>query len=202
MNLRAVRTAVIAALVVWAYAIPVTGQEKIGGLIQQLKDGDEQAVTMAVSELGRMGAPAVGPLIAALTDKDPRVRAGAARALGEIKDTRAVGPLFMALTDKESKVQDEALQAVAGIKDPRVLAHFMVDAKSADPMRRHRGVEGLGTWTIHAPFRRSWTCFGMRTRMCGERPRGTWGERGIPRTCSRHCWPRSKTRTRTFVAAP
>jgi hypothetical protein len=49
--------------------------------------------------------------VAALHDKDVRVRADAARALGQLGDPRAVEPLFTALHDKDSSASDR--QAVA-----------------------------------------------------------------------------------------
>jgi HEAT repeat protein len=46
-------------------------------------------------------APAVEPLVAALRDRDDRVRKAAARALGGAGDARAVKPLVAALNDTE-----------------------------------------------------------------------------------------------------
>ena len=52
-----------------------------------------------------VGRRAVQPLIESLRDRDERVRAKAAEALGMMKDRRAVEPLFATLQDTEDSVQ-------------------------------------------------------------------------------------------------
>ncbi len=58
----------------------------------------------------------VDKLIRALEDE--RVRTEAARALGDIGDTRAVRPLVAALRDAEAPVREEAARALGRLKDP------------------------------------------------------------------------------------
>lgn len=67
--------------------------------------------------LAQIGAPAVGPLIEALNDNDPRVLRGAATALGQIGDARAVQPLLDALNDCDPAVRTAAASAVGQIAD-------------------------------------------------------------------------------------
>jgi len=62
----------------------------------------------------------VEPLIAALKDEDVNVRWPAARALGEIKDTRAIKPLIAALKDAEWIVREAAAEALIKIGAPAV----------------------------------------------------------------------------------
>jgi len=69
----------------------------------------------AALALGKIGKPAVEPLIAALKDKDSRVRYSAAWALGKIGDKRAVEPLIAALKDKDSTVRRDAAWALTKI---------------------------------------------------------------------------------------
>lgn len=66
-------------------------------LIAALRTDDRRTHTLVVDDLVRAGADAVEPLIAALNDPSPNVRAGAARALGKIGDQRALGPLIFRL---------------------------------------------------------------------------------------------------------
>ena len=62
---------------------------------------------MATSSLGRIGKPAVDPLIAALAHEDPIVRAAAADALGQIgPDARkARRALYETLKDESAIVR-------------------------------------------------------------------------------------------------
>jgi len=66
-------------------------------LIAALRTDDRRAHTLVVDDLVRAGVDAVEPLIAALDDANPNVRAGAARALGKIGDQRALGALIFRL---------------------------------------------------------------------------------------------------------
>jgi HEAT repeat protein len=71
-------------------------------------------------EVGR--ARAVSPLIALLTsDSDAGVRYCAARALGELADSRAVEPLICALEDRGGEVAFEAAAALGQIRDGRAV---------------------------------------------------------------------------------
>ena len=67
-----------------------------------LKDDNSSVRRDAAAALGKIGTPAVEPLIAALKDNDSGVRRYAAAALGKIKDARAVEPLIDALRDVDS----------------------------------------------------------------------------------------------------
>jgi hypothetical protein len=55
--------------------------EDVNGLIQKLKDKDVNIRWDAVNALGKIGAPAVEPLIAALRDEHLNTRINAAKAL-------------------------------------------------------------------------------------------------------------------------
>jgi len=75
----------------------------------------------AAEALGRIGEPAVEPLIAALQDEDSNMRQGAAGALGRIGEP-AVEPLIAALRDENSGVCRAAAQALKKIGTPKALA--------------------------------------------------------------------------------
>ena len=68
--------------------------------------------------LGKIGRPAVEPLIAALKDRNSDVRRYAAWALGEIGDARVVVPLIGALKDEDPWVREEATGALWLITEP------------------------------------------------------------------------------------
>jgi HEAT repeat protein len=100
------------------------GQSKdpraVDALIGLLRDLDIR--DQAILSLAQIGAPAVGPLISALQDRNIAIREGAANALGKIKDSQAVDPLIAALQDEEMGVQIEAAAALAEIGDARAIA--------------------------------------------------------------------------------
>ena len=92
--------------------------DKVGTLIQWLKDEDKSVRVLAAEELGEIkDTRAVEPLIAALRDNNSTVRWSAAEALGKIKDARAVGPLIDALEDDDNGVRREAIKALEVLEE-------------------------------------------------------------------------------------
>lgn len=72
-----------------------------------------QAVQDLLAAIEKMGAPAVGPLIEALADKEMTVRKFAALLLGRMKDPGAIEELGMALYDLHPEVSLNAAEALA-----------------------------------------------------------------------------------------
>jgi HEAT repeat protein len=64
------------------------------------------------AEAAREGDAAVAPLVAALSDRDPGARAGAAAALGGLKDERTIEALAALLADPDAAVRDAAVDAL------------------------------------------------------------------------------------------
>ncbi len=88
----------------------------VGSFIKRLRDDDGHE--SAVQELAEIGSPAVGPLIDALRDKNPKVRKGAAAALGEIKDARAIPALRRASrSDPDENVGNAADNSIKKIEN-------------------------------------------------------------------------------------
>jgi len=76
----------------------------------------------AIRVLGVIGeSRALGQLLAALVDPDPRVSARAARAIGKIGDPRAYHPLLTALHHPEPDVRYEACRALADLRFPECI---------------------------------------------------------------------------------
>jgi len=69
--------------------------------------------------LGRIGQPAVEPLIALLRDGNADIRSRAAEEIAEAKDPRAVEPLLSALRDGSTNVRLSAAMALGEIPDAR-----------------------------------------------------------------------------------
>lgn len=71
-----------------------------------------------VGDLGRCGLPAaLPPLISAMSDPAPAVRAEAARAAAELGDAAAIPALKALLADGNSNVRREAIRAGAALND-------------------------------------------------------------------------------------
>jgi HEAT repeat protein len=91
-----------------------------------------------------IGAPAVEPLIAALSNKNAGIRNVAAQALGRIEDARAVEPLIAALADTDEIVPQMAAKALGWIGDPRAVEPLIRALKSKNLLARQPAVEALG----------------------------------------------------------
>jgi HEAT repeat protein len=78
----------------------IGGSPAVEGLLQIAVNSESPTVQVeAEKSLIKIGAPAVGPLVAQLKSGDPRERKTAVRILGEIGDRRALRPLISARDD-------------------------------------------------------------------------------------------------------
>jgi HEAT repeats len=137
----------------------VFAQPKLEGLNQQLRHSDFRIRVQAALELGRSGsADALDPLLGALDDKNPSVRAAAAAGLRNLHDRRALGRLRAHLGDKSLAVRQQislALKELVEVIDtsptPRLLVKLgamrngsgvksaKMESKLADESRRKLG---------------------------------------------------------------
>ena len=123
-------------------AKPVSAEEKLVGSLaltallrlrfvgtvpavaDQLRSPDADLRWQAANALARIreGLGATVPaLLPALADKEPLVRAYAARALGVAKDTRAIEPLVKLLADADERVVAGAVAALSAIGDVKAV---------------------------------------------------------------------------------
>lgn len=93
-------------------------------LIIALRTEDRRAHTLVVDDLVKVGTAAVEPLLLALEDANPNVRAGAARALGKIGDPRALDILIACLREDSS----------AEVRKSAVWALHMGDVRAVGPL--------------------------------------------------------------------
>lgn len=81
---------------------------------------------------------------AALTDGSPRVRAAAARELGEVGDEMSIPLIQPLLFDSELEVREAAIEAIAGIGGARAAWTLGLALSDADPDLREAAVYALG----------------------------------------------------------
>ena len=80
-----------------------------------------EAQVDAAQQLTQYGERAVEPLCDALTTIGWRVRAAAARSLGEIGDPSAVEPLLAVLAQADANTRLPAIEALGRLRDPRAV---------------------------------------------------------------------------------
>jgi HEAT repeat protein len=97
-------------------------ERAVAPLVSVLSNRNPYLRNRAAEALGKIGAPAVEPLLTAL--KDAKVRANAALALGDIGDKRAVEPMLALLQDSNDYVRQQA----AGVALAKIQA-----ARAAEP---------------------------------------------------------------------
>ena len=112
-------------------------------LIVAMKEENFWGRENILKALGKIGKPAVEPLIAALHDANSTVRVEAAWALGEIKDRRAVEPLIAALNDEDVVVRASAARALGEIKDSRAVEPLIAPLNDVHPWVREAAVGAL-----------------------------------------------------------
>ncbi|MFW5906282.1 MAG: HEAT repeat domain-containing protein [Desulfobia sp.] len=114
-------------------------------LIELLSDdsftlvGDLVKVTpgdAAAEALTRIGEPAIGPVVNALSSPNPTVRRQVTYILREFceefKDQRVKDALIIALQDKDPKVKEKASFAIRDCQDPRAVEHLVRHLKDDD----------------------------------------------------------------------
>lgn len=95
------------------------GNAEVARLIGELRT-EVRKRRKTATVLVRIGAPAVEPLIAVLRTESWQVRRHAARALGQIGDTRAVKPLISSLLrDRRREVRKAAARSLGQLRDAR-----------------------------------------------------------------------------------
>src|SRR5262249_340320 len=93
---------------------------KIGGpavdpLIAALDDPNTAVRTLAARTLGQIGVQAIGPLADTLRRSTTVMREAAGEALSNIRAEKAVQPLLAGLSDRNESVRDKAARALVNI---------------------------------------------------------------------------------------
>jgi len=122
------------------------GDAAVAPLCAETRNPDSEVRRMWAAEiLGWLGnREASIPLIDALGDVNPEVRAKAAGALGKLSETRATDRLLeMLLSDPIPFVRTRVAQALGAIGQPRVVDHLLQVLKDPEWWVRVRAIEAL-----------------------------------------------------------
>jgi HEAT repeat protein len=91
------------------------GDEKsLEGILQLLETEDVGLADFVMQAAEKFGARSAGPLRAALKAESPRIRGGAAMALGRLRLPETLPNLFEALEDRDSSVRRSVVKALDG----------------------------------------------------------------------------------------
>jgi HEAT repeats len=112
-------------------------------LIGFLSDGNSIMQNRAAGAIRKMGVSAVEPLVKALGDHDWKVRAGAAKILGEICDKMTLEPLISCLADKHEDVRAEAASALSRLCDQRAIAPLLENLRDDTKKVRKQAANAL-----------------------------------------------------------
>jgi HEAT repeat protein len=118
----------------------------VGPLCRELRNRESEVRRMWAAEiLGWLGNAEAGiPLIDALGDVNPEVRAKSAGALGKLSESRAIDRLLeMLLSDPIPFVRTRVAQALGAIGNPRVIDHLVQVLKDPEWWVRIRAIEAL-----------------------------------------------------------
>ena len=122
------------------------GDAAVDPLCRELGNQESEVRRMWAAEiLGWLGnAGASIPLIDALGDVNPEVRAKSAGALGKLSESRAIDRLLeMLLSDPIPFVRTRVAQALGAIGNPRVIDHLVQVLKDPEWWVRIRAIEAL-----------------------------------------------------------
>jgi len=126
-----------------AEALGRIGEPAIEPLIVALKEERWDTRSSAMAALEKIGLSAADVFHKALTDDDWFVRAAAAKALGQIKDPDAIQSLIGVLSDKKWFVRERAAEALTRIGEPAI-EPLIVALRDRNGVVRERAAEILG----------------------------------------------------------
>jgi HEAT repeat protein len=135
-----------------ALALASMGRKAFGPLMNQLDNANavtRRNAAWAIGELTNMPpgerTPAIPQLISLLGDTDAWVRMAAARAIGEVRDSRATDTLIATLSDADWRVRQLAAWALNEMKEKRAVAALcQLLLGDSRPEVRRAAAEALG----------------------------------------------------------
>jgi HEAT repeat protein len=124
----------------------LTVPSSIGGLTAATKDASADVRRAAFDALLHFEADQVPAdvFLPALHDPSPEIKAGAARALADRKETRALPELILLLKEDNAELRQAAIQALASLGDRSAAGPIEATLKDPSPDVRQAALEALG----------------------------------------------------------
>ena len=120
-------------------------EEALSALRPMLENPAEVLRVAAVTILGRLDGPEIGPVLGfALKDESAQVRRAAVRAIEEMAAAEQVPSLLMALTDEDTEVRRLAAEALGCGKEPQAVKALDLALQDEDLWVRAAAVRSLG----------------------------------------------------------
>ena len=151
----------------------IIGEPAVDQLIEALAVNDKYTNQCIIDILAAIGDEAVFKLSQGLYSKNPVVRASCAKALGNIKDTRAVKHLIKALSDSDRKVRTRSAEALGEIQDPRAVEPLKRALHDPFWATRYKAAFALGE--INTPVTISYLITALKDSDIRVRDEASWG---------------------------
>ncbi|MEQ8996818.1 MAG: HEAT repeat domain-containing protein [Coleofasciculus sp. B1-GNL1-01] len=126
----------------------IGNQEAILTLLEALDDEDTEVCRIVAYELGQIGKSAIPALCEALKNKNPNIRASAARSLGRVGGEDEIPALLQALENQNHQIRASAAEALGEIGSKKVIPALFqaIEVKTPlDPLVVHpKVIEAIG----------------------------------------------------------
>jgi HEAT repeat protein len=120
------------------------GKDAVPYLLDKLDTQDAREMWTLIEILGKIGEPAVAPLIDSLKSENKDVVKLASRILGDIKDKRAVPPLIELLDKEDFNTRSYACESLGKIGDTTSFTHVSFCLKDSVEVVRKSAAVALG----------------------------------------------------------
>jgi HEAT repeat protein len=120
------------------------GKDAVPYLLDKLSTQDAREMWTLIEILGKIGEPAVMPLIDSLKSKSKDVVKLASRILGDIKDKRAVVPLIQLLDKEDFNTRGYACESLGKIGDTTAFTQLSFCLKDSVEVVRKSAAVALG----------------------------------------------------------
>jgi HEAT repeat protein len=120
------------------------GEEAVSHLLGRLNTQSAREKWTLIRILGKIGEPAVMPLVDSLDSKDKEVTKLSVRILGDIKDSRAVRPLVALLTRKDYNIRSDACESLGKTADTSAFTDVSLRMEDSVEVVRKSAAVALG----------------------------------------------------------
>lgn len=120
------------------------GKDAVPYLLDKLSTQDAREMWTLIEILGKIGEPAVMPLIDSLKSGNKDVVKLSSRILGDIKDKRAVAPLIEILDKEDFNTRGYACESLGKIGDTTAFTHVSFCLKDSVEVVRKSAAVALG----------------------------------------------------------